>query len=347
VHQAADGGNGALVVGATLDTLRAKQSAEVALALVMGNSLEELQQAVEAARAYYQHYRRHPLRLPAVPVCTGQTATVRVPGETSVRFYADAGGITLLAEGEAYETGAINQDTVVYVASLRDGYEASVRQIPIVITEPVAQFAVDAISNPGFRNDTLFLDETNNHALRFQDSSSRAVAWEWNFGNDTGSTEPQPTAHFDEPGRYAVTLTARSEPGCVSQTTRTITVIPRAEHPLVSDHTVLPSDTLTDSTQLTSVASQPANQEAKAIRLYPNPTAGEVRVENPHWDRQTVHLRLSTLRGQELGRWNRPYDGFSLPIDLHQLAGRPLPAGVYLLHVYRGERVFVRRVVVR
>ena len=95
---------------------------------------------------------------------------------------------------------------------------------------------MDAISNPGFRNDTLFLDETNNYVLRFQDSSSRAVAWEWNFGNDTGSTEPQPTAHFDEPGRYAVTLTARSEPGCVSQTTRTITVIPRAEHPLVSDH---------------------------------------------------------------------------------------------------------------
>ena len=347
VHQAANEGNGAQVVGAALDTLPAKQATEVVLALVVGNSWEELQRAVEAARAYYQHYRRHPLRLPAVPVCAGQTATVRVPGETSVRFYADARGTTLLAEGEAYETGVINQDTVVYAASLRDGYEASVRQIPIVITEPVAQFAVDAISNPGFRNDTLFLDKTNNYVLRFQDSSSRAVAWEWNFGNDTGSTEPQPTAHFDEPGRYAVTLTARSEPGCVSQTTRTITVIPRAEHPLVSDHDVLPSDTVADSTQLTSVARPPANQEAKALRLYPNPTTGEVRLENPLWDRQTVHLRLFTLQGQELGRWNRSYDGFSLPIDLHQLAGKPLPTGVYLLHVYRGGRGFVRRVVVR
>ena len=62
VHPADHEGNGALVVGATLDTLRAKQSAEVALALVVGNSWEELQRAVEAARAYYRHYRRHPLQ---------------------------------------------------------------------------------------------------------------------------------------------------------------------------------------------------------------------------------------------------------------------------------------------
>ncbi len=127
VHQA-DGGNSAQVVGATLDTLLARQSAEVALALVVGNSLEELQQAVEAARTYYQRYRRHPLRLPTVPVCAGQTATVRVPGETSVRFYADALGTALLAEGDSYETGAVHQNTVVYLAPVRDGYEASIRQ---------------------------------------------------------------------------------------------------------------------------------------------------------------------------------------------------------------------------
>ncbi len=340
VHPAADGGNGALVVGATLDTLPAKQAAEVALALVVGNSWEELQRAVEAARVYYQHYRRYPLRLPAVPVCAGQPATVRVPGETSVRFYADALGTTLLAEGNAYETGVIDQDTVVYVAPVRDGYEASVRQIPVVITEPVARFAVDAAHNPGFRNDTLYLDETNNYALRFQDSSSRAVAWQWNFGNGTGSAEPQPVAHFAEPGRYAVMLTVRSKPGCESQTTRTITVVRRAVRPLVGDHDVLPSDTV-------AVRASNPNQEAEALRLYPNPTAGEVRLENPSWDRPTVQLRLLTLRGQELGNRSRFYEGFSIPVNLHQLAGEPLPAGVYLLHVRRGDRVVVRRVMVR
>ncbi len=340
VHPADHEGNGALVVGATLDTLRAKQSAEVALALVVGNSWEELQRAVEAARAYYQHYRRHPLRLPTVPVCAGQPATVRVAGETNVRFYADALGTTLLTEGGAYETGIVDQDTVVYVAPLRDGYEASVRQIPIVITEPVARFTVDAARNPGFRNDTLYLDETNNYALRFQDSSSRAVAWEWDFDNDTGSAEPQPVAHFDEPGRYAVTLTVRSKPGCASQTTRTITVVRRAVRPLVGDHNVLPSDTV-------AVRASNPHQEAEALRLYPNPTAGEVRLENPHWDRPTVQLRLFTLRGQELGNRSRSYDGFSIPVNLHQLAGKPLPAGVYLLRVRRGNRVFVRRVMVR
>ncbi len=176
--------------------------------------------------------------------------------------------------------------------------------------------------------------------LRFRDSSLRAVAWEWDFGNDTGSTAPQPVAHFNEPGRYTVTLTARSEPGCVSQTTRTITVVRRAELPLISDHAVLPGDTV-------AVRASNPNQEAETLRLYPNPTAGEMWLAHPRWDRPTVHLRLFTLRGQELGSRNSSYDGSSLAVNLHQLAGKPLPAGVYLLHVRRGNRMFVRRVTVR
>ena len=338
-QQATAGESGAQVVGATLDTLLAKQSAEVALALVAGNSLEELQQAVAAAQAYYRRYRLHPLLLPSVPVCAGQTATVRVRGETSVRFYADALGTTLLAEGDAYETDVIRKNTVVYVAPVRNGCEAAIRQVPIVITEPVAQFAVDVASNPGFRNDTLFLDESGNQALRFRDASQRAVAWEWDFGNASGGTGPQPTAHFTEPGRYTVMLTARSEPGCTGQASHTITVVQRAKRPRISDREVLPEDTVV-------LRASNTHQEAKALQLYPNPTAGEVWLENPLWSQQAVRLQLSTLRGQELGRQERFYDGFSLPVNLHRLAGKPLSAGVYLLHVYAGDRVVVRRVVI-
>ncbi len=282
--------------------------------------------------------------------------------------------------------------------------------MPILITEPVAQFAVDTASNPGFRNDTLFLDESGNHALRFQDASQRAVAWEWDFGNESVSSLAQPTAHFTEPGRYSVTLTARSEPGCVSQTVRTITAVRRAERPLVSSRSVFLGDTVAlrasntnrinvygdetlsellfngarfvsdpiekttdfwivntsgpipslpqwvqlrvlpsvkatdaDSTQLASVTDPSAN----AIRLYPNPTIGEVQLVNHLWGQQVIHLRLSTLRGQELGRQNRFYGTFPLSVNLHQMAGGTLPAGVYLLHVSGGDRVVVRRVVVR
>ena len=166
------------------------------------------------------------------------------------------------------------------------------------------------------------------------------MAWQWDFGNGTGSAEPQPVTRFKEPGRYAVTLTVRSKPGCASQTTRTITVVRRDARPLVGDHDVLPGDTV-------AVRASNPNQEAEALRLYPNPTAGQVRLENPRWDRPTVQLRLLTLRGQELGNRSRFYEGFSISVNLHQLAGEPLPAGVYLLHVRRGDRVFIRRVMVR
>ncbi len=404
----APGSSGRVIVAALLDTLAARQLAKVGLALLVGHSLAELQQAVQAARAYYQRYRRRPLLLPAVPVCAGKSATVRVAHETTLRFYRDPLGADLLGEGASYQTGAIYQDTAVYVAPVRDGFEGAIRRVPVLISEPIARFTVDAASNPSFRNDTLFLDELHRDALRFADESRQVTRWKWNFGNGSGSSEQHPTAQFAEPGRYLITLTAYGAPGCAHQVSRTVTVARRSERPVVSDRRVAAGDTVmlrASNTSRISVyadelliqrlitgerfVSKPLRQttdlwvvnvagpipslpqrvrvevvspsdsaegpvahfgvpslreEAQELTIYPNPTAGKIRLANRYWAQEPVHIELLSALGRSLGRRRVIYEALPQSVDLHELAGERLSEGVYLLRVQRGARVFVRKV---
>ena len=239
------GNDVAHVVGVTIPSLEVYQTTRFSFALIVGSSLEALQREAQAAQDAYTRYQDEPSTLLTVPVCAGQRATVRVPGSSVVRFYRDARGTQLLAEGASYETSIITTDTAMYVASVRNGYASAISRVAIRITEPVTQFVIDPKSNPGVRNDTLFLDESDNHTVGFWDESTHAVAWQWDFGNGFRSTSQHPVTRFTKPGRYTVTLTITSGPGCTSQRTRTITVVRRANRPVVNDRTVCPGSAVT------------------------------------------------------------------------------------------------------
>ena len=239
------GNNVAHVVGATTASLPAHQATRISFALVVGASLEELQQAAQAAQNFYTRYQNNPFTLLTVPVCAGQTATVQVPEEPLLRFYQDPQGAHLLAEGASYESATITADTALYVASVRNGYESAIGRVAIRLTEPVAQFTMDAKSNYGVRNDTLFLDGSDNHTVGFWDESAYAAAWQWDFGNGFSSSVQHPVTRFTKPGRYTVALTVVSGPGCTHQISRLITVVQRADRPVMADRTICPGSTVT------------------------------------------------------------------------------------------------------
>ena len=238
--QAGGGEDVAYLVGGTIAVLPAQAHEHLAFALLVGNSLAELQQAATEAQAYYQQYVQHPPTLLTVPVCSGETATVAVPGREHLRFFRDPAGTQLLHEGASYAVGPISQDTAVYTSLVENGYESAIYRIAIPIHEPVAQFAIHQASDYGFRHDTLFLDESNNDALQFVDQSEHAVAWQWDFGNGFHSNQANPTARFSQPGQYTITLSATSEPGCERTTTRVLTVVRRAAQPQVTSSAICP-----------------------------------------------------------------------------------------------------------
>ena len=60
--------------------------------------------------------------------------------------------------------------------------------------------------------------------ITFNNTSTNAVAYEWNFGDGTNSKEENPTKTFYHAGTYNVTLTATAKNGDIIQTTKSFTL---------------------------------------------------------------------------------------------------------------------------
>ena len=50
-------------------------------------------------------------------------------------------------------------------------------------------------------------------AIQFNDSSTNATSWNWNFGDGNNSTEQNPVHTFSSAGNYTVNLTASNANG--------------------------------------------------------------------------------------------------------------------------------------
>lgn len=57
-----------------------------------------------------------------------------------------------------------------------------------------------------------------------QTSGPGTLTYQWNFGNSTSSTQPDPLGTYTAPGTYNVTLTARSQYGCSKSITKPVTI---------------------------------------------------------------------------------------------------------------------------
>ena len=82
-------------------------------------------------------------------------------------------------------------------------------------------------------------------SVSFRDSSNdpdgSVVAWFWDFGDGSTSTERNPTHSYDSPGTYTVVLTVTDNDGMKGSHTKTVLVLPR-NLPPTADFTIFPKD---------------------------------------------------------------------------------------------------------
>ena len=108
-----------------------------------------------------------------------------------------------------FEPVHVYQDPGVYVVQLiaiGDGGVDTISNVTVTVYEiPHAFFTLAPA--------LVYLPDQPVH---FYDLSENAVAWQWNFGDGTGSTEQNPTHVYTEVGVYDVTLEVWSAGGCPS-----------------------------------------------------------------------------------------------------------------------------------
>ncbi len=97
------------------------------------------------------------------------------------------------------------------------------------------------IIEPGEADFSYQLDICNPKVVSFTDSSSNAVAWNWDFGDSATSTLEDPIHTYDAYGRYLVKLEITTAAGCTYNIAQMVLVEPREP---IGTPFLVPSDSI-------------------------------------------------------------------------------------------------------
>jgi len=139
--------------------------------------------------------------------------------------------------------------------------------------QPVADFVVQDSFNQGFAPFSAW----------FEDRSTNAASWLWDFGDGATSTEQNPSHTWTNPGSFTVSLTVKDATGTLSNTKIVQNCIIVAADPMGGG--TVPSETTTVPTSVPSTTTIPATTvpattttpaDSGIISVYSQPTGAMV-----------------------------------------------------------------------
>lgn len=154
------------------------------------------------------------LEVPQIPdVCPGAEVelTVEATGGFGTYYYLWP------HSGETTQSVTVNpMVTTTYEVIVSDDCQTfTVSEFnTVTVVKPVADFIISS--------QTLFEDLP----ITFQNLSTGAVSYIWDFGDGIGSTMIHPNHTYDEPGIYPIKLIAVNDIGCIDSLTKRITITP-------------------------------------------------------------------------------------------------------------------------
>ena len=175
-----------------------------------------------------------------------------------------------------------------------------VKNVRLIATNAVGSdttyFALTVLGFPSAN----FTQTANNLTVTFNNTSTNATAYLWNFGDGMTSTLPNPVHTFAAPGAYTVKLDASNQCNTAPKTA---------------------------FVTLTSKVNDLA--EKMGISILPNPTAGDFIVKIESLVSEDIQLNLLDAQGKlvksihaalKQGLTNIAFEGLDLPKGLYQLA---------------------------
>jgi len=160
------------------------------------------------------------------------------------------------------------------------------------------------------RPQPAFTFELDGLTATFANLSTNANTYTWNFGDGSSSNEESPVHTFPGPGNYDVTLNASFNGNCTRANGQSVFIQPSA----VAEHTL-----------------------PEGVKVFPNPTSGELRLQSERPDWYPAQWRLFNLQGELMASGTATQDE---AWGLEQW-----PAGAYLLQLFNAEGGWMVRVV--
>jgi len=130
--------------------------------------------------------------------------------------------------------------------------------------------------------------------VSFTNQSMNATSYSWDFGDNTSSSEVDPTHIYTESGNYTITLSVQDEYACelLSISKEIEITIPSIETPEPPTGTPEPPNTGGN------VASIQEDDWENRISIYPNPFLNELYIDNPF--NEPIKIEISDLNGRKI-----------------------------------------------
>jgi len=212
-----DGNDISMTLAGRINHLKSGDTTIIAFALLVSNTkLLDLKLLAASAKQKFIEIHTGPTPLNDSHVlCTNATVDISIaptPGQ-DFNFYAvePTTNSVPVYNGHTYELTNVSTADTIYISNIDSLYESPfARYIVIADEAPVANFTY---SNQPALSPSTFTNE-----------SSRYQSLQWNFGDESTSTDENPTHVYATPGDYVVTLKASDDFTCIDSTKQTITI---------------------------------------------------------------------------------------------------------------------------
>lgn len=265
-----------------------------------GNLLRDTTFYVSNADNTYESVRTAAeVSIKAVPEITSSGSTV-ICGNEKLILSASEADAYLWSNGATTQTIQVSTagNYSVTVTNLSPACQNTSLPVTVsVLTPPVAAFTTTG-------------DLKTLSPIQFNDQSTGAISWNWDFGNGETSTKQNPTVTYTEEEPYDIALMVVDANGCRDTLVQNIAVV-------------------------TGLDDGPGS----TTRIFPNPSRGSIQVVLDDGYAGSRAVELFTLQGHSVYRQSG-LNGSLLEIDLGEF-----PAGIYLIRIRSGTAVVNRKVV--
>lgn len=315
----ASGENVSHLISGEIPAIRIGDAQSIAFALVVGESLSDLQTSVQNIRAKFIELKTSPTPVQGnVQVCAGESLLIQPSNGNRFRFYtlppSDPSAV-VIHEGGSLFLNNITSSSTFYVTGIDSLYES-------------AALAFEVSIDPHENSFDLPNDEQNialSNTLNLTGISADATQWFWeislnggeanaaiSFGNGTNANSQNPQIVFSQTGSYTIRLTTQNAAGCSFSQSQDLFIF---------------RDITTDITQAAE----------NGISLYPNPARDWLWLElSPSAKSVTIEIL------DYMGKTQKQFVGTR---GLNQLSLAGLPAGLYLLRLQVGESRQVYKII--
>ncbi|MGL1885046.1 MAG: S8 family peptidase [Reichenbachiella sp.] len=206
-----------------ISLLAVNQSEKIAMAIVFGQSLVDIQSRLSDAKTAYASFLTKPdLNLTKF---TCENESIALNNDYVISLFEDPFGDVPVVSGTDLIIENVQKDSVLYYTDNLNGFESDLYQLFMGVSNPVVEFRADPA--------ILYLGDDPDDAVQFVDESLGASEWAWSFSNGYFSSAKSPISFFHEEGDYEIALDIVTDLGCEASSGLTYAVVVRGTSPVL------------------------------------------------------------------------------------------------------------------